>query len=86
MNPLKNYIIYQILILNVEYNIKSIDRASFEKAAASAGIGRKMAMDRFGSIADRFEASLNEAAYELRSQGFSEAEALKNKILQIRNI
>lgn len=64
-----------------EYSIDRIDRASFEKAAEESGIGRKIAMQRYNNLLERFEPALNEAAEELEAEGFKTALAIKEKIL-----
>ena len=64
-----------------EYSIDRIDRASFEKAAEESGIGRKIAMQRYDYLRERFEPALAEAAEELEADGFKTAPAIKERIL-----
>ncbi len=72
-----------------ELNIYSVSRKSFEQAARDAGIGVRMAMNRFDVMAARFEAALQLACETLVEQGFEEAGQIREEIMNrggIRNI
>ena len=64
-----------------KFALDEIDRGSFEEAASEAGLGRKLAMERFDRLADAFESALKESAAELKEIGIVKAENIKNEIL-----
>lgn len=70
-------------------NINQITRESFEKAAVQTGIGTKIAMQRFDTMASGFVHAINRAKEELKDQGFGHAEQIYEMIMKkggIRNI
>ena len=64
------------------YNIREIGRDSFAKEAKHVGLGIKPAMTRFDAMAGRFEEALRAADGQLAAQGFAQAEAISERILQ----
>ena len=64
-----------------KFDLNSITRSDFETAAGEAGLGRRMAMNRFDRLCDQFEQALKEAADELVQQGFPGVIAMKERIL-----
>ena len=63
------------------FDLHAITRSDFETAASQAGLGRRMAMNRFDRLCGLFEKSLNDAAAELTDQGFPGVTAIKERIL-----
>ena len=64
------------------YNIREIDRTSFENEASSVGLGPKMAMKRFDHLVDNFADALNQAKEELLRQGFYQTEEISEMIMK----
>lgn len=64
-----------------EYSIDLITESCFEAAAQEAGLGRRLAMRCYEELCGGFEKALGEAANRLTGDGFSGAEALREKIL-----
>ena len=64
------------------FDIDRITRKEFEMAAEDAGLGKRMAMDRFNRMADKFESTLKEQAAALSEMGFEESGSIFDKILQ----
>lgn len=64
-----------------EINLSSISRKSFEEAARKAGLGVRMAMNRFDTLAAHLEDALNLASRTLETQGFEEAERIREEIM-----
>ena len=64
------------------FDIDRITRKEFENAAEEAGLGKRMAMDRFNRMADKFESTLKEQAAALSEMGFEESGSIFDKILQ----
>ncbi|MBQ7174764.1 MAG: type II toxin-antitoxin system HipA family toxin [Lachnospiraceae bacterium] len=69
-----------------QYDLSSIGRASFAAAAAEAGIGSRMALQRFDRMAEAFVPALEKAADELEKTGISRAAELKDEILRFGGI
>jgi serine/threonine-protein kinase HipA len=67
--------------INEVYDINQISRDRFSDAAEMAGLGKRMALERFDRMAERFEYSLRESARCLSEMGFSETESICEKIL-----
>ena len=64
-----------------QYDLSAISRASFANAAAEAGIGSRIAMQRFDRMAEAFVPALEKAADELENTGIRRAAELKDDIL-----
>lgn len=64
------------------YNIREIDRSSFENEASSVGLGTKMAMKRFDHLVNSFADALNQSKEELLRQGFVQAEEISEMIMK----
>ncbi|MDO5139608.1 MAG: type II toxin-antitoxin system HipA family toxin [Oscillospiraceae bacterium] len=64
------------------FDIDRITRKQFETAAEDAGLGKRMAMERFDLMADRFENALKESASVMSEMGFQESDVIRDKILQ----
>ena len=65
-----------------EYNIEKINRESFEKETAKIGLGKKIAMERFDSMIERFQDAINSAKIELVDQGYAEANEIYEKVIR----
>lgn len=63
-------------------DLDEIGRQEFLAEAEKIGMGKKLAMRRFDAMAERFENALSEAARFLDGEGFSQAKALGELILQ----
>ncbi len=63
------------------YDLDEITRASFEAETSEIGLGTRMAMGRFDSMADRFEKALTQTADELESEGVASAKKMADRIL-----
>lgn len=68
------------------YIIDDIKRESFENVTGNLLLGRKLAMEHFDRLADKFESAINEAAFELADEGFSVVTDIKDKILASKKI
>ena len=64
-----------------EINIEKIQRKHFMDAAAEVGLGKKIAMKHFDSLAGNFERALKQAVTEVKDKGFPRAEAFGERIL-----
>ena len=64
-----------------KYSLDDIRRSDFAAAAEECGLGVRIAMREFDSLADRFEKSLAEAADELAAQGLNSAYGLRERVL-----
>ncbi len=64
------------------FDIDQIGREQFAAAADDAGLGRRMVMDRFDRMTNRFEGALKESARTLSELGFAESGSLCERILQ----
>lgn len=64
------------------YNINDIDRNAFEKEADNVGLGKAMALQRFDKMLFNFKAALDKSSLLLASQGFENAEIIKQQILK----
>ena len=62
-------------------SVDEIDRGVFLDAAEEVGLGRRIAMQHFDTIADQFENALQETAAELAEQGYSRAAAIAQEVL-----
>ena len=62
-------------------SVDEIDRSVFLDAAEEVGLGRRIAMQHFDTIADQFENALQETAAELTEQGYSRAAAIAQEVL-----
>lgn len=72
-----------------ERTLSSISRKTFEKAAKEAGLGVRMAMNRFDAMAAHMEDALKFASETLEAQGFEEAGRIREEIMNrggIRNL
>jgi len=63
-----------------EINIEQIKRTTFKCAADEIGIGSRLAMQHFDSLADSFEQALVEAIEEVEINGFKDASAFGKQI------
>lgn len=64
-----------------KYSVHKIGREEFAKEAVNVGLGGKLAMARFDNMAQNFVKALLQAQEILQRQGFNEAEAIGEKIL-----
>ncbi len=64
------------------YSLDEITRDSFAEESARIGLGAKMAMGHFDSMAERFEKALLETAEELEEGGVLSAKKMADRILQ----
>ena len=64
-----------------ELNINKINRKSFEVAAQDMKIGKKMVMNVYDSVSNRFEKALKESADMLAGNGYKGAKEISEKIL-----
>ena len=67
-----------------EYAIDRITRDSFRAAAKEIGLGEKIALAHFDSLADRFPRALDDATERLCADGFTQAEELRGRILRTK--
>jgi serine/threonine-protein kinase HipA len=65
-----------------DYNIRSITKDSFIRAANECGFREKIVSERIDTIANRFETALQKASDELTDKGFADAQEMKDKILR----
>ncbi len=65
-----------------DLTLDRIDRASFRRAAGEAGLGGRIALQRFDTIAMRFRDALQESAGELEEEGFAGAGRIEERILR----
>jgi serine/threonine-protein kinase HipA len=61
-----------------------IDRSCFERAAAEAGLNRKIFMQRFDSMNENFEGALRATAQEMADEGHTEVLGIADKIIARR--
>lgn len=61
------------LCIGGDQDIREINRESFRNAAAEIGLGSRMAMHRFDTLANRFKEALHLSAKELAQEGYEEA-------------
>ena len=66
--------------------IDEITEADFEVSAREAGLGVRMAMDRYRRMKEQFVPALRASAETLRSQGYSSAGMLSERILETGGI
>ena len=64
-----------------KYSIDEITRESFANQAEKVHLGKRAAMNRFDRLQNGFEKALNEAAYELKEEGFRNAEMIREEHL-----
>ncbi len=62
--------------------IDEIGRDSFQAAARDAGLGVRMAMQRFDRMCEMFRPALHQAAQELQRSGYSYAARMEKRILR----
>lgn len=70
-------------------SIDEINRSIFAGAAKEVGIGLRMAIQRFDTIAQEFEQALRQSAEELSQAGYSEAYRIAEEVMKtggIRNL
>lgn len=67
-----------------EIDWNKVDRSCFEAAASEIGLNRKIFMERFDELENRFEPALAQAEEEMRDAGFGEASSLANTIRERR--
>lgn len=60
-----------------EFDITRINRENFKKAASEVGVGTKKAMERFDRLSEEFGKVVNDVVTEMREQGFSGVEMLR---------
>lgn len=65
-----------------EYNIEKINRESFENETANIGLGKKIAMERFDLMIEKFQNAINRAKKELEDQGYVEVNEIYKKIIR----
>ena len=63
------------------YSIDEIQPEHFRNAAREAGIGEKIAMNRFENICQQFKEALEASANELEATGYTKIHQLKDRIL-----
>ena len=63
-------------------SIDEIGRDAFRTAAKDAGLGERMALERLDRLQKEFVPALTKSAEELTSQGYTDSEGLKNRILE----
>ena len=64
------------------YDIRKMQRKSFENEATKIGMSCKFAMQRFDKMRECFEDALDNATEKLSLEGFESAEEVKTRILQ----
>ena len=69
-----------------KYSIDEITRESFANQAEKVHLGKRAAMNRFDRLQNGFEKALNEAAYELKEEGFRNAEMIRDAVLVHRRM
>ncbi len=62
-------------------NIRDINRLAFAKMAVTVGIGERVMMAEYDKLCNSFEQSLQDAAYELKEQGYIEMPKLVSRIM-----
>lgn len=67
--------------INGVYDIDAFSEELFEAAAEKAGLGKKMAMQRFAKMKNQFEDALTQSTNELQNAGFIAASGLRDQIL-----
>ena len=65
-----------------ERNIDHMKREHFDRAAADAGLSKKMALKHFDALADGFEKALNEMSIQLMEEGYPKARDIREQILK----
>lgn len=65
------------------YNIDEMNRDTFKAAAKEAGLGERMALNRFDYMQDIFERKITDAAKELSDSGLKDVADIKDRILRI---
>lgn len=65
-----------------ERNIDHMKREHFARAAADAGLSKKMALKHFDALADGFEKALNEMSIQLMEEGYPKARDIREQILK----
>lgn len=64
------------------YSIDEIDESSFVNQAEKIHLGKKAAMTHFHRLQDGFQKALDEAARELKEEGFKKAPEIRDRILE----
>ena len=64
-----------------EYDIRHITRRHFEKAAKETGLATNILMKRFDSLRENMPKALEDAAADLKKQGFDDVEEMKSTVL-----
>lgn len=62
-----------------------IDRGRFEDACGECGLNRKLFMARFDRMAAEFEGALRRASEEVSDEGFTDAAAMAERIMEVQN-
>lgn len=70
------------LSIGGKYHIDDITRKDFEMEAASIGLGRKIAMERFDAMVMGLEQAMNKARENLHTQGFAQIDEVCSQILE----
>ncbi len=65
-----------------EFDIGKIGRGHFISAAGEAGLGKRMAVNRFDEMADAYEHALRSSAEELAAAGFERSKEICERILE----
>ena len=63
-------------------SLEAVTRDSFRLAAKEAGLGERMAMQRFDAMCEKFSPALHASAEELADAGFPKAMELEQRIMQ----
>ncbi|MCR5715677.1 MAG: HipA domain-containing protein [Lachnospiraceae bacterium] len=65
-------------------NLDRIREENFQSLAAEIGISKKLAMNHYDQVMDRFEVAIREAGKELQESGFTHAGKIADRILIAR--
>lgn len=65
-----------------EYDIRQINKNSFEREAKKIGLGKGIAMRHFSNMTEKFEKALEQSAYELEAKGYGAAIEIQKEILK----
>lgn len=67
-------------------SIDEINRTAFAASAGEVGLGQRIALQRFDAIADKFESTLRQSAYELAEAGYLRAIPIMQRVLETGGI
>ena len=65
-----------------DHSLDDISRSSFLDAAKEAGLGSRLAMRRFDTLAEEFPSALSKAVERLSEAGYEQAETIGRQIMQ----